>query len=124
MRLDRKLLLIAPTIILGFVIAGMIYAAVELHVLSSVSETFRERSDFIAAVERGAKPLDERQALSIIHAQFDVETKRTAALEAARDLLAVLALIGLASVCVLAVGVRRVPREHWPKIAIGRGEEA
>lgn len=120
MRFDRKLLLIAPTIVLALVIAGIISAAVQLHVLSGVSETLKERSDFIAAVERGEKPMDRDQALKIIHAQFDVEAKRTAALVAARDLLGILSVIGIVSVVVLGVGVRGVPREHWPKLSLGR----
>jgi hypothetical protein len=123
-RLDRKLLLIAPTIVLVFVVAGIISAAVQLHVLSGVSDTLKERSDFIAAVERGQKTLDERQALGIIHLQFDVESKRTAAIGAARDLLIVLSAIGLVAVGVLTVGVRSVPREHWPRMSFGRGDAA
>jgi hypothetical protein len=119
-RFDRKILLIAPTVVLALVVAGMIYAATQLHVLSSVSETYQERSDFIAAVERGEKPLDPRQALGIIHAQFDVETRRTAALVAARDLLVVLSVTGIAALGVLAAGVRRIPREHWPRLSFGR----
>lgn len=124
MRLDRKLLLIAPTIVLALVVAGMVYAAVQLHVLSSVSDTLDERRAFIAAVKQGAKPLDQRQALGIIDAQFEVETKRSAALVAARDLLAVLSVIALVSLVVLGAGVRSVPREHWPKISLRRGEPA
>jgi hypothetical protein len=119
-RFDRKLLLIAPTIVLTLVVAGIISAAVQLHVLATVSETLQERSDYVAAVERGEKPMDREQALKIIHAQFEVEAKRTAALVAARDLLGVLSVIGIVSVIVLGVGVRGVPREHWPKLVFGK----
>ncbi len=122
MRLDRKLLLIAPTIVLVFVVAGMISAAVQLNVLGGVSDTFKERSDFISAVERGQKTLDQRQALGIIHLQFDVESKRTAAISAARDLLIVLSAIALGAVGVLTVGIRAVPREHWPRMSFARGD--
>ena len=124
MRLDRKLLLIAPTIVLVCVVAGIIYAALQLNALSSVGETFGERSDFIAAVDRGEKVLEERQALNIIHAQFDVETKRTAALIAARDLLVVLAGIAGVSLAILAIGVRSIPREHWPRMSLRRSTSA
>jgi hypothetical protein len=123
-RLDRKLLLIAPAIVLVFVVAGIVYASVQLHVLSSVSETFRERSDFIAAVERGEKPLDQRQALGILHLQFEVEAKRTAAIIAARDLLIVLSAIAGAALVVLGLGIRSVPREHWPRMKLGRKSAA
>jgi hypothetical protein len=123
-RLDRKLLLIAPTIVLAFVVAGIVSAAAQLHVLGGVSDTLKERSDFISAVERGQKTLDQRQALGIIHLQFDVETKRTAAIVAARDLLIVLSAIGGASLVVLTIGIRSVPREHWPRFSLSREEAA
>jgi hypothetical protein len=122
-RLDRKLLLIAPAIVLVFVVAGMIYAAVQMHVLASVSDTLDTRRAFIAAVERGEKPFEQRQALSVIDAQFDVESRRSVALKATRDLLALLGAIALASVCVLGVGIRAVPREHWPRFSLGRRDD-
>jgi hypothetical protein len=114
-RFDRKLLLIAPTIVLFCVVAGVAYAAAELHVLTTISDTWRERSDFVGAVERGEKHIDQRQALSILQFSLDVEAKRTAAITAARDLLIVLTVIGGAACVVLAVGVRGVPRQHWPR---------
>lgn len=114
MKFDRKLLLIAPTIILTLVVAAMVYAAIQVRVLSGVSETLAERRAFVAEVNRGEKALDVRQALNIIDAQFDVEDRRSAALTELRGLLAVLAAIGLASIIVLAIGVRGVERKHWP----------
>lgn len=120
MRLDRKLLLIAPTIVLFFVVAGMIYAAVQLRVLAGVSDSFKERSDFIAAVERGEKPLSQRQSAGLLRLALDVETKRTAAISATQDLLIVLSAIGVVACVVLSLGVRGVPREHWPRFAPGR----
>lgn len=115
MRLDRKLLLIAPTIVLGFVVAGMIYAAVQLRVLSNVGATWKDRSDFIASVERGDKKLDQRQSLGILRYSLDVEAKRTEAIVATRDLLIVLSAIALLSCAALVLGIRTVPREHWPR---------
>ncbi len=115
MRLDRKLLLIAPTIVLVLVAAGIVYAAAQLHVLTSVSDTWKDRSDFIAAVERGTKTLDERQALNILRFSLEVEAKRTAAISASRDLLITLAAVAIVSCGVLGYGIRSVPREHWPR---------
>ena len=120
MRFDRKLLLIAPTIVLAFVVAGMIYAAMQLHILGSVSDTLKERSEFVGAVERGQKPLTERQAVGLLRIQLEVEEKRTAAIAASRDLLIALAAMALASCAVLAVGIRSVPREHWPRLSLRR----
>jgi len=119
-RLDRKLLLIAPTIVLFFVAAGLVYAAVQLHVLGSVSETWKERSDFITAVERGQKPLEPRQAVGLLRLSLDVESRRTAAIAASRDLMVELSVIAFASCCALAVGIRGVPREHWPRFTFSR----
>jgi hypothetical protein len=120
-RLDRKLLLIAPTIVLVCVVAGMVYAALQIRILASVSDTLGTRREFVTAVERGEKPLDQRQALNIIRAQFDVEERRSNALTATRDLLVVLSGIAVVSIGILSVGVRAVPRDHWPRMSFGRG---
>ncbi|MGH7616842.1 MAG: hypothetical protein ACREPM_06405 [Gemmatimonadaceae bacterium] len=120
MRFDRKLLLIAPTIILFFVVAGVVYAAVQLHVLGSVSETWKERSAFIASVESGQKTLETRQAVGLLRIALDVEARRTAAITASRDLLIALSVMAFACCCVLAIGIRGVPREHWPRVTFGR----
>jgi len=98
----------------------MIYAAVQMHVLAGVSDTLGTRRAFVTAVERGEKPLDQRQALNIIKAQFDVEDRRSNALNATRDLLELLSAIAFASIGMLGFGIRSVPREHWPRLALGR----
>ena len=114
MKFDRKLALIAPTIVLALVVAGMVYAVLQVRLLSGISESLAERRVFIEQVKRGEKPLDTHQALNIIDAQFDVEGRRSAALTELRSLLSILAGIGFVSVVVLAVGVRGVERKHWP----------
>ena len=103
MRLDRKLLLIAPTIVLAFVVAGIIYAALQLRVLSNVGETWKDRSAFIASVERGEKTLDQRQSLGLLRYSLDVEVKRTDAIAATRDLLLMLSVVALACCGVVRV---------------------
>jgi len=118
MQFDRKLILIAPTIVLAFVVAGLLYAAAQLRVLGSVSETWKDRSDFITAVEHGRRTLDQRQAVGILRLSLDVEAKRTAAINAAYDLLLALAVIAGLCCVALADGIRRVPREHWPRFGV------
>ncbi len=122
MRLDRKLLLIAPTIVLFCVAAGLIYTANQLHVLGSVSDTWKDRSAFIAAVESGQKTLEARQAVNMLRYSLDVEERRTAAIAASRDLLIVLSIIAVASCVTLGVAIRAVPREHWPRFERARAE--
>ena len=120
MRLDRKLLLIAPTIVLLFVVMGLIYAATQLHVLGSVGDSWKDRSDYIAAVERGEKTLQPRQAAGLLRLGLDVEAKRTAAITASRDLLIELSAMAVICCVVLMFGIRSVPREHWPRMSFGR----
>jgi len=123
-RLDRKLLLIAPAIVLVFVAAGIAYTALQLNVLGSGSDTWKGRSDFVAAVERGEKTLDQRQAIGLLRVALQVEERRTTALVASRDLLITLSLVALASCAMLAFGIRSVPREHWPRLNLSRSRES
>jgi hypothetical protein len=85
-----------------------------------VSETWNERSAFIASVEAGQKQLETRQAVSLLRFALEVEARRTAAIAASRDLVVVLAIMAVVSCCVLGVGIRGVPREHWPRLSFKR----
>ena len=119
MRLDKKLLLIAPAIVLALVVAGMVYTATELHVLARSSDTLAARKEFVDQVARGEKPLDQRQAVNILQVALEVEGKRSAAILASRDLLLELSAVALVAWAFLVVGIRGVPRQHWPRF--GRG---
>jgi hypothetical protein len=121
-RFDRKLLLIAPTIVLAFVVAGMLYAASQLQVLSNAGAQWKDRSDFVNAVARGEKPLSVRQAVGMLQWSLDTESKRTAAIAASHDLLIELAIFAALACVVLAIGIRSVPREHWPRFTRGKQE--
>jgi hypothetical protein len=114
-RLDKKLLLIAPAIVLAFVVAGMVYTAAELHVLARSSDTLAARKAFIDQVARGEKPLEERQAINILQVALEVEGRRSAAIVASRDLLIELSVVALLVLAFLVVGIRGVPRQHWPR---------
>ena len=123
MRLDRKLLLIAPAIVLVLVVAGMLYASTQLHLLAKTGSG-ADRAEFINAVAAGKKPLNDRQAIELLQWQLEVETRRTEAIVASRDLLIELSAIALASCIVLGIGIRGVPREHWPRFCRQRGSDA
>jgi len=123
-RLDRKLLLIAPAIVLACVVAGMVYTALELHVLARSSDTLAARKEFVDAVARGEKTLDQRQAVGILQVALDVEAKRSAAIAASRDLLLELSAVALVAWAVLVYGIRGVPREHWPRFGRARASDA
>ena len=122
MKFDRKLLLIAPTIVLAFIVAGIVYAAVELKVLGDVGDTWKERSDFIGSLERGERTVNQKQAVELLRFSLEVEEHRTSAIAAAYEVLFVLAVMTAACCVVLAVAIRRIPREHWPRFGSGRKE--
>src|SRR5262249_21347339 len=93
----------------------MVYTAIELHVLARSSDTLVARKEFIDQVARGEKPLDERQAVGIIQVALDAEGKRSAAIIASRDLLIELAAVAFVAPVALAIRIRGVPRQHWPR---------
>ena len=99
---------------------GLIYAATQLNVLGSVGDSWKDRSEYIASVERGDKPLRPQQALGLLRLSLEVEAKRTAAITASRDLLVELSAIAVLCCGVLVFGIRSVPREHWPRMSFGR----
>jgi hypothetical protein len=122
-RLDRKLLLIAPAVVLALVGAGIAYTAFQLRVLGAGGDTWKGRSEFISAVERGEKPIDQRQAVGLLRIALQVEERRTIAIAASRDLLVTLSVVELAACAVLAFGIRSVPREHWPRLNLSRNRD-
>jgi hypothetical protein len=119
-RLDRKLLLIAPAIILVLLFVGIAYTATQLHVLAGVSNDWTMRNQFVTAVAHGTKPLTQRQAVEILQYSLLAEAQRTKALTATWQLLAILSAVGLVCCGTLIVGIRSVPREHWPRFSRGR----
>lgn len=111
MRVDRKLLLILPTVVLVLVTAGLFYTASRLQLIVRGSDDLARRTAFIAAVDRGEKHLTTTQALGIIHYSLEAEGNRTAAIIAVHDLLQLVAWITLACCVLLIVTIRRIPRQ-------------
>jgi hypothetical protein len=119
LKFDRKLLLIAPTIVLVFIVAALIYAGVQVRALTSGEDTWSKRREFVAAVAAGEKTMSAEQAVGLLSISLEVEGRRAAALHDAYELLLVLAGITAACCVALSLGIRRVPREHWPRIRFG-----
>lgn len=116
--------MIAPAIVLVLVVAGMLYASTQLHLLAKAGSGANDRAEFINAVAAGKKPLSEQQAVELLQWEIETETRRTAAIVASRDLLIELSAIALVSCIVLGIGIRGVPREHWPRFGWQRGGDA
>jgi hypothetical protein len=56
----------------------------------------------------------------LLRLALDVEAKRSAAIAASRDLLIALSVIAFAACTTLVIGIRTVPREHWPRFNTDR----
>jgi hypothetical protein len=110
MPLDRKFLLIAASFVLTLIVAGMFYTGTRLSVLVAASENWQTRSAFIDALERGEKQLNPAQATQLVRVALEAEHRRTEAITAARELVAILSWMGLAACALLIYAVRGVPR--------------
>lgn len=119
LKLDRKLLLIAPTIVLGFVVAALVYAGVQIRALTTGEDTWSKRREFVAAVAAREKTMSAEQAVGLLNISLEVEGRRAAALHDAYELLLVLAGITAGCCVALSLGTRRVPRDHWPRFHFG-----
>ncbi len=112
MRVDRKLLLIIPTVVLVLLSAGLFYTATRLRLIVVGSDDLPRRAAIVGSLERGERRISTAQAIGIIRVSLEAEQNRTAAIDAAHDLVQLVAWI-TAGCCVLLIwGIRQVPRER------------
>jgi hypothetical protein len=110
MRLDRKFLLIAPTLVLVLIAAGLFYTTTRLRQMVQASDNWAARDAFITSVERGQRHLAADKATRIVRISLEAERRQTAAIDATRELLLVLGCITGICAAVLLATIRRVPR--------------
>ena len=110
MRLDRKFLLIAPTIVLGFIVAGMFYTATRLRQIVEASDSWRTRSEYIASIERGRRTITTEKAMQLVRLSLEAEQRRTGAIVATNELLLTLGVMTLVCCIALLWAIRGVPR--------------
>jgi hypothetical protein len=110
MRLDRKFLLIAPTIVLAFIVAGMFYTATRLRQIVEASDNWQMRSDYVASLENGRRQIKMDKAVQLVRLSLEAERKRTGAIDATNELLLTLGVMTLACCIVLLLAIRGVPR--------------
>ena len=110
MRLDRKFLLIAPTIVLGFIVAGMFYTATRLRQIVEASDSWRTRSEYIASIERGQRTITTEKAMQLVRLSLEAEQRRTGAIVATNELLLTLGVMTLVCCIALLWAIRGVPR--------------
>ncbi|HEY2374527.1 MAG TPA: hypothetical protein VGH98_01010 [Gemmatimonadaceae bacterium] len=110
MRLDRKFLLLAPTLVLAVIVAGMFYTATRLRQIVEASDNWQMRSDYIASVEQGRRKITSEKAMQLVRVSLDAERRRTAAIAATNELLLTLGAMTLACCAALLWTIRGVPR--------------
>jgi hypothetical protein len=110
MKLDRKFLLIAPTLVLGFIAIGLFYTATRLRQITEASDNWKMRSDYIAAIQRGERRIDNDKAMQIVRLSLEAEQRRTGAIVATNQLLLTLGSMTLACCIALLLTIRGVPR--------------
>lgn len=110
MRLDRKFLLIAPTLVLVLIVAGMFYTATRLRLIVEASDNWQQRSDYVASVEHGQRQLKNEKAVELVRLSLDAEHRRTAAIVATNELLITLGVMTLVCCATLLWAIKGVPR--------------
>ena len=110
MRLDRKFFLIAPTLLLALVVAGMLYTATRLREIVEASDNWQQRSDYITAVQQGKRPITNEKALQIVRLSLDAERFRSGAIVATNELLLTLTALTCGCCLMLLWAVQGVPR--------------
>jgi len=110
MKLDRKFLLIAPSLVLAVIGAGMFYATTRLRQVVEASDNWQMRSDYVASIERGQRKITNEKAVQIVRLSLEAERQRTAAIAAANELLLTLCAMTLTCCAALLWTIRGVPR--------------
>lgn len=110
MRLDRKFFLIAPTLVLAFIVAGIFYTATRLRLIVEASDNWQQRSEYVAAIEHGQRQLTNGKAVQLVRLSLDAERRRTDAIVATNALLLTLGAMTLACCGALLWAIRGVPR--------------
>ena len=110
MRLDRKFLLIAPTLVLGVIVAGMFYTATRLRQIVEASDNWQMRSNYVASLEHGQRRITNEKAVQLVRLSLEAERRRTDAIAATNELLLTLGVMTLACCAALLWTIRGVPR--------------
>lgn len=110
MKLDRKFLLIAPTVVLVFIVAGLFYTTTRLRLIVESSDNLPRRLAYVEQLEQGKRQITNAKAIQIVSLSLDAEQRRSAAITAANELLVTLGLITLACCVALFWVIKGVPR--------------
>jgi len=110
MRLDRKFYLIAPTLVLVFIVAGVFYTTTRLRQIVAASDNLQRRAEYVMQIERGQRHITNEKAVQLVHLSLEAEHVRTSAIVAANELLITLGAMTLLCCGALLWAIKGVPR--------------
>jgi hypothetical protein len=110
MRLDRKFYLIAPTLVLILIVAGVFYTTTRLREIVAASDNLQRRSDYVTQIEHGQRRITNEKAVQLVRLSLEAERVRSSAIVAANELLLTLAAMTFLCSGVLLWAIKGVPR--------------
>lgn len=110
MKLDRKFLLIAPSIVLVFIAVGLLYTTTQLRLVVQSSDNLPRRMAYVASLEQGKSQITTTKAVQIVKLSLEAEQRRSEAITAANELLITLGAMTFACCAVLFWVIKGIPR--------------
>lgn len=110
MRFDRKFYLIAPTLVLVFIVAGVFYTATRLRQIVAASDNLQRRMDYVAQIEHGQRHITNEKAVQLVRLSLEAEQVRSGAIVATNELLLTLGAMTFLCCGVLLWAIKGVPR--------------
>ncbi|HKN68072.1 MAG TPA: hypothetical protein VJW73_17425 [Gemmatimonadaceae bacterium] len=110
MRFDRKFYLIAPTLVLVFIVAGVLYTATRLRQIVAASDNWQRRSDYVTQIEHGQRHITNEKAVQLVRLSLEAEHVRSSAIIATNQLLLILGAMTFLCCGVLLWAIKGVPR--------------
>ena len=110
MRFDRKFYLIAPTLVLVFIVAGLFYTTTRLRQIVAASDNWQRRSDYVTQIEHGQRHITNEKAVQLVRLSLEAEQVRSSAIIATNELLLTLGAMIVLCCVMLLWAIKGVPR--------------
>jgi len=110
MRFDRKFYLIAPTLVLVFIVAGVFYTASRLRQIVAASDNLQRRMDYVAQIEHGQRRITNEKAVQLVRLSLEAEQVRSGAIVATNELLLTLGAMTFLCCGALLWAIKGIPR--------------
>jgi len=110
MRFDRKFYLIAPTLVLVFIVAGVFYTASRLRQIVAASDNLQRRLDYVTQIEHGQRRITNEKAVQLVRLSLEAEQVRSSAIVATNELLLTLGVMTFLCCGGLLWAIKGVPR--------------